>query len=979
MGNIPLATLLGVVRRLFCVSMKIIFPFLLLPALISGLRGEVTYVDATLANTENAAGGGDATWADGDDGSTGGSLLDGTAQNDGRWRFRSGFGNGGIWEATGSSATAEDCRELVTSVAVENETYEVFIFYYAVTENGDFPIRAGFSSDPGGDRLFTRTSGSDAAGLAFAVSPPSGSESRTLLYGRVGQVEVTDGILEVYLDDFPASLTGSSNDRTWYAGIGYEIATAPPVMAVPDQVDGTLISLDPDAAWTWYTDERAIIDFPRLITGGVRGKDWFGSVGDIVGTEFDLTTGERRPFLLGPPPIKDPANIGSGDTAEDKDDHNTAAFIKLSDGHYLAAWSAHSENNEIYFRRSSQAGDATSWEPTQIYERSVADGASGPNDVTYNDLIFLSDEGTGQGRLYNFFRNDLADSWDRWFIYSDDLGVTWNWGGRHTGQNNPSIRPYPKYASNGVDTIWWISSEDNSGQSIWSGFIRDGRNHGMDGVVVDTDIFDNTAPPVGDYTAVMRTGEVDAGEPMENLWPRDLAYDGDGRLAALWRGYGNGSSTDIRQFYGRWDPTSLSWDVHRMGYTGDASVVLQQDGSEQHRGTPLSAINPGDVDVCFLSANVDPATGLPLFSQADGRRNYEIFRAETSDGGETWSYTQITRNSSCHNFRLSVVPWDENNTAVVWMRGYYDRWFFNASNDGWDCAMVAWLDRGDESSDPFLSYTDADLSNTSRADGSALTSFTTGPDAGADDGQWHFRMNPSFGNEGTLFTANESTPNSEDCPVLRTTVTNVTPGTYEVFVCFWSPRADDYDVMAGLSEDSLAYFERQSSQHASAFEFEGGVRDTDASRHLYRGYVGRVTLASPGSVEVFVDQFANVASSENRTWYDGVALQRVGRSDVDSDGDGQSDAGEMIGGTDPYDTSSLFALQSTLSADGGAVDLEVSGRRGRIYRFWRSTDLVTWTPLADSTGPLAADGPVRLSDSFPPGERAFYRATVTLP
>jgi len=308
---------------------KFFFPFLLLPALISSLRGDVTYVDARLANTNNAAGGGDATWADGDDASTGGMLSDGTAQNDGLWRFRSGFGNGGIWEATGSSATAEDCRELVTSVAVENETYDVFVFYFAVAEDGDYPIRAGFSSDPGGGQLLTRTSGSDAAGLDFAVAPPSGGESRTLLYGLVGQIEVTDGTLEVYIDDFPASLTGTSNNRTWYAGIGYDVATGPPPTVDPDQVDGTLISIDPDAAWTWYTDERAIIDFPRLITGGVRGKNWFGSVGDIVGTEFDLTTGERRPFLLGPPPIKDPGNIGSGDTAEDKDDHNTAAFIKL--------------------------------------------------------------------------------------------------------------------------------------------------------------------------------------------------------------------------------------------------------------------------------------------------------------------------------------------------------------------------------------------------------------------------------------------------------------------------------------------------------------------------------------------------------------------------------------------------------------------------------------------------------------------------
>lgn len=944
------------------------------------LHADVTYIDASLANTEIATGGDDSLWADGNDGTTGGTVTDGAASNDGKWRFRSGFGNGGIWEATGSSAEAEDCVELVTSVGVANETYDVFVFYYAVTSSGDFPIRAGFDSAPNANPAFTRTSGQAADTLTFDVAPPAGGETRTLLYGQVGQVEVTDGTLELYIDDFPASTTETSNDRTWYAGIGYEIAEGPPpAPPVPDQIAGTLISIDPDAGWTWYTDQRAIIDGPRLIAGGVRGKDWFGSVGDIVGTQFDLTSGQRSPFLLGPPPIKDPENIGSGDTAEDKDDHNTAAFLKLPDGHYLSAWSAHSENNRIHFRRSTNAGDATSWQPEELYERSVADGASGPNDVTYNDLIFLSAEGTGQGRIYNFFRNDLADSWDRWFIYSDDLGATWNWGGRHTGQDDPGIRPYPKYATNGVDTIWWVSSEDNSGQNIWSGYIRDGKNHQMDGIVVDADIFDNTAPAVGAYTAVMLSGAPDEGTPMSRLWPRDLEYDSAGRLAATWRGYGNGSSTDIRQFYGRWDAGSDTWIVHRLGFTGDFSATFQQNGSTPHRGTPLSAINPNNADVCFFSANVDPATGAPLISAADGRRNFEIFRAETSDGGATWSYRQITRDSSCHNFRLSVIPWDENNTAVMWMRGYYDRWFFNASNNGWDTALVAWLDRTGETSDPFLRYTDADLSNTTLADGSALTTNTTGTGAGADDNEWHYRTDPAFANNGTLFTANESSPYAEDCPVLKTTVSGVGPGTYDVFACFWSPRGNDYDVMAGLRENSLAYLERQSSQHAAATEFDTTVKTTDASRHLYRGYVGRVTLGSTGPVEVFIDQLANGGDSNNRTWFDGIALQRVGFTDSDSDGDGRSDGDEVVAGTDLHDAGSFLAADSFTAPPAGPVSLAVSGRAGRIYQIQRSTDLKSWTPIGNPTGPLAADTPLALDDPAPPPARAFYRISVMLP
>lgn len=191
------------------------------------LSAAVTYVDATINNTVGAASG----LVDWNDGSA--DLGDGTANADGLWRFRGGFGNNGIWEATGSSATAEDAAEIVTSATVPNALYDVFVFYYAVNESGDFPIRAGLSSNPNGNPIFDRagnrgTAGGDTlAELTFDVAPPTGGESRTLLYGQVGQIEVTDGSLEVFIDDFPASSTGTSNDRTWYQGIGYEVIPEP--------------------------------------------------------------------------------------------------------------------------------------------------------------------------------------------------------------------------------------------------------------------------------------------------------------------------------------------------------------------------------------------------------------------------------------------------------------------------------------------------------------------------------------------------------------------------------------------------------------------------------------------------------------------------------------------------------------------------------------------------------------------------------
>jgi len=94
-----------------------------------------------------------------------------------------------------------------------------------VNSSGDYPVRAGFTSAPNANSIFKRSNGQEASTLDYDAAPPSGSENRTLLYARVGQVKVRNGTLKVFIDDLPASTTKSSNDRTWFAGIGYEVAT----------------------------------------------------------------------------------------------------------------------------------------------------------------------------------------------------------------------------------------------------------------------------------------------------------------------------------------------------------------------------------------------------------------------------------------------------------------------------------------------------------------------------------------------------------------------------------------------------------------------------------------------------------------------------------------------------------------------------------------------------------------------------------
>jgi hypothetical protein len=85
--------------------------------------------------------------------------------------------------------------------------------------------------------------------------------------------------------------------------------------------------------------------------------------------------------------------------------------------------------------------------------------------------------------------------------------------------------------------------------------------------------------------------------------------------------------------------------------------------------TGLAALDPHDPDTVFISTNADPATGAPLVSAADGHRHWEIFSGVTRDGGATWSWAPITRDSTQDNLRPVIPQWPGGSRIVLWARG----------------------------------------------------------------------------------------------------------------------------------------------------------------------------------------------------------------------------------------------------------------------------------------------------------------------
>src|SRR5439155_16222535 len=74
------------------------------------------------------------------------------------------------------------------------------------------------------------------------------------------------------------------------------------------------------------------------------------------------------------------------------------------------------------------------------------------------------------------------------------------------------------------------------------------------------------------------------------------------------------------------------------------------------------AVDPQNADIVYISTPIDPRDQTNL-------AKHEIFKGVTADGGVTWKWTLITRNSSVDNLRPIVPQWKSDHTALLWLRG----------------------------------------------------------------------------------------------------------------------------------------------------------------------------------------------------------------------------------------------------------------------------------------------------------------------
>ncbi len=249
--------------------------------------------------------------------------------------------------------------------------------------------------------------------------------------------------------------------------------------------------------------------------------------------------------------------------------------------------------------------------------------------MTYSNLFRLTKENGGKGRIYDFYR---GEQWNPNFIFSDDDGETWSYGGKLIAHEG---RPYVKYAGNGVNEIHFVFGEGHPneyapGTGIYHAYYRGGNLYRSDGTMIAA---------LGDGPIAPRQAtQVFAGDPADIAWACDLHLDSRGRPFLAYSVSKDRQGNDHRYRYARWD--GQRWQDHEIAYAGSRLYA----GEVHYMGN--ASLDPQNPDELYISTNADPTSGQPLLGNADGKRHWEIFRGLTHDGGATWIWSPVTANST---------------------------------------------------------------------------------------------------------------------------------------------------------------------------------------------------------------------------------------------------------------------------------------------------------------------------------------------
>ncbi len=747
----------------------------------------------------------------------------------------------------------------------------------------------------------------------------------------------------VYL--FPVALT------VWLA--------VPAVLVMPhsaqgqtrDMINGNAVQFDDNGIWTWYSDERVVIDTNgnKLVVGCVENAAGLGGLprdGNINVTIWDVPGAMGPRYLLHTHFISD----GGGD------DHNAPGLLAWPNGKYLAMYTGHNSDMLTLYRTYDPAAGFWSPEGTNNWANIVPGGDN--FNTTYSNPWYMSAE----GKTYDYSRgNNRSPN----CIISTDFGNTWTWSGELTTNDNVGyVNGYFKYWGNGVDRIDFICTEYHPRDysvSMYHGYISNGMSFNSLGTVMDTNIYDQlTMPKPQNFTPIFMTGTImPPGQTNYRTWNDDLCRYADGTIECIIAARINnntttsGNDTNINpnhafffcRFDGtKWTPTYLCQAGYKL-YAAEGDYV------------GLGCLNPNDPNTIYISTKYDPRAVQPGVTDTNLQysTNHEIWKGVTTNSGTSFIWTPITQNSVCDNLRPIMPTWDNNDSALLWFRGHY---YSAQSVDG---AVLGIVEHRSEVVGQ-MHYVDATAGaggNTTLTNGSPLVLSSAA-------NQWHSQT--GVGNGGTVISSADSI--AEKATNLMTQITVPGPGTYDLWVNFWGAAVlstnlgADWRIQAGLTVSNSQVYRSEKCEQVQPWTHDTALVLTNNStptNYLFQAYVGRVVVTNNYTITVLVGDWpyqtgtSTLVGNTNRTWYDGVSYAKVSPFQIQNVYRSGPSAVTLVWNSPPPEMS-LTTPTYTLQKKNALTD-------------------ASWTTVATGI-PAASEAYTTTNvDNSASGSTAFYRVT----
>ncbi|MBN1973453.1 MAG: BNR-4 repeat-containing protein [Sedimentisphaerales bacterium] len=397
-------------------------------------------------------------------------------------------------------------------------------------------------------------------------------------------------------------------------------------------------TLADDGAWTWFNDERVIVDGNVMYIGCVDSHGWSRIYLYRLDAPSDKLS--QTQYILS--------------SWQSRDDHNNPSLLKLANGKILAAYAKHHVEKKWYWRLAERNNSGQNqelvWGQEQVFSTEA--------NTTYSNLFQLSDE---KGRIYNFIR---AVGFNPNILYSDDMAGTWMGPFVLIESGDNSTRPYVKYASSGRDRIDILYTDghprDVPNNSVYHIYYKNGSFYKSDGKLIKTfeQLKQNPIVPSDGtkiYDGVSVTGRG---------WVWDMEYDSNGSPIAVYiNSADHAEGNDLRYRYARWNSTDKKWDERQIAYAGTNLYV-----PENHYAGGIT-IDPENTNIVYISCDVNPVDGKPNLT---GR--YQIYRGILQNVNNQWQWTQLTFNTDADNIRPIIPQKHGCKICVIWLQGQYKKY-----------------------------------------------------------------------------------------------------------------------------------------------------------------------------------------------------------------------------------------------------------------------------------------------------------------